>query len=124
MPRPPAAHGTPQRWRTGCRCQPCGQAHNDDTRNRRREAAVDALDQAADQLWALLECGVSLQDAAARHGFTRAQIQGRARWDLDWRARLDDALTTGRDPSLEHGTEGAYRHGNCRCPECRRAHHT
>lgn len=122
-PRPLADHGTTNRWRTGCRCEPCRAAHSGDSQQQRRTAMVALSDPVADQLFADLAAGVPLRDAALQHGLTSHQVYGRATWDTAWAARLDAAQREGRDPTLEHGTATAYRHGHCRCPDCRATHH-
>lgn len=122
MARPKAAHGTPQRWRTGCHCNQCLQAHNLDTLDRRREAARSRLDPIRNDLCGRLSNGEPLKNAAEAVGTTIAAIHGRGTWDAAWAAAVDEALMIGRDPTLDHGTIGAYRHGHCRCPECREHH--
>ncbi|MFE3672372.1 type I-E CRISPR-associated protein Cse1/CasA [Streptomyces goshikiensis] len=66
--------------------------------------------------------GEALADACIELDLTPHRAHGFAAYDDDWRGQLDDALTVGRDPDLDHGTERAYRYGGCRCPECRTAH--
>ncbi|WP_331726376.1 type I-E CRISPR-associated protein Cse1/CasA [Streptomyces sp. NBC_00470] len=68
-----------------------------------------------------LSRGELLPDVCDDLDLTPNRIHGYAAYDATWRERLDSALMAGRDPDLDHGTESAYRHGACRCPECRTA---
>lgn len=122
MPRPKAPHGTTQRWRNGCRCDACLDAHNLDTRDRRRVASAAQLDLIAANLVSRLAAGDPFAQVARDLGTTPTAIHGRASWDPAWAALIDAALIAGRDPLLNHGSASAYRHGRCRCPECRQFH--
>lgn len=49
-----------------------------------------------------------------------AQLHAFARINPWFRAELDESLMAGRNPSLRHGSESAYRIHGCRCPDCRK----
>lgn len=119
MTKTSAEHGTPSRWRAGCHCDACRAAHNADLQQTRRAATVERLEPTTEALLSDLEAGVPLTAACRILGVSLGLVQGRGRWDTEWQRRLDAALMAGRDPTLDHGTEGAYRRGHCRCPECR-----
>lgn len=123
MPRPRTAdHGTPARWRTGCRCSDCLAAHNAESRDLRRHAADRALPPAARRrILAAVRRGRSMTQAADAAGVTAQAIWGRARVDAGWRDQLNQALVAGRDPEVPHGTLSGWRWYRCRCPECRAA---
>lgn len=116
-----AEHGTTSRWRAGCNCDLCADAHNTEWRHhreRRRRAEWVGRDQA---LIDTLAGGTPYAEALAHHEVTAQAVTAHRRRDVDFAARLDAALLAGRDPGLGHGTSGAWRHG-CRCPECREHH--
>jgi hypothetical protein len=74
-----------------------------------------------------VQAGATYQDALSAHALSANAVNGRRRTDPEFAARLDDALMQGRAPQsagYQHGTIGAYRHGGCRCPECREARRT
>ncbi|WP_213455448.1 helix-turn-helix domain-containing protein [Rhizomonospora bruguierae] len=124
MPRPPAAHGTPSRWRVGCRCPCCLSAHNADTASRRRAASDDRFPlRQRRRLLRLIAQGAPVTEAAELVGVTYQAVHARTRTDPAWQGLLDQALMTGRRVDVPHGTESGYRQYRCRCPECRRAHH-
>lgn len=122
MPRPLSPHGTTNRWRTGCDCDPCTVAHNADTTTWRRQKARERLDPIRTALIHRVAAGVPLTQACTELEVSVVAVHGRAQWDPQWSQDLDAALMVGRDPGLDHGTEGAYRRGKCRCPECREGH--
>ncbi|MFC8458623.1 hypothetical protein ACFUJ0_17490 [Streptomyces sp. NPDC057242] len=69
-----------------------------------------------------LAAGEHLTDACRALGLSVHRVYGFRRYDGAWGEQLDAALTAGRDSEFAHGTEAAYRHAGCRCPECRAAH--
>ncbi|MCB5181511.1 type I-E CRISPR-associated protein Cse1/CasA [Streptomyces antimicrobicus] len=75
-----------------------------------------------EELLRRLADGQPLADACTALDLTPHRVHGYSAYSDTWRAELDQALTAGRDPQLNHGTESAYRHGGCRCPDCREAH--
>lgn len=124
MPRPPAAHGTTSRWRTGCRCTPCARAHIADTNGRNRVVADARFPaRARRRVLAQLRRGRSPVEAAAAVGLPVQTLYARRRFDVAWARQMDDALMEARDPGVPHGTPTGYRHHGCRCPECRAVHH-
>ena len=68
---------------------------------------------------ARLAAGEHLSDVCHALETTPQSLHGFKAYDEQWALQLDDALLAGRDPGLDHGTFNAYRHGRCRCPECR-----
>lgn len=110
-------------WRIGCRCEPCTQAHNKETRARCWAAADAAFpENARVVLLAALTLGTPLPDAAAAVGVNPAQVYGRAKWDTEFSQALDEAgwglCALGRtDARCSTGT--AYRHDRCRGTGCR-----
>ena len=120
MPPPPSPHGTANRWRTGCRCDDCADAHLDDLADWRARRAKRLFPAATRQkLLVELAKGVPLGTAAARLEIAVQRIHAFAWTFPRWGERLDAALMAGRDPQVRHGTATGYRHGRCRCPECR-----
>lgn len=114
-------HGTADRWRLGCTCDACRDAHLDQVRDMRRGRAIFRIDWVRDQILDILASGGTFADVHAQTGLTSQALHGAARTDADWRAALDEALMVGRDPDLAHGTPSGWRRG-CRCPECRAEH--
>ncbi|MCK2240935.1 MULTISPECIES: AlpA family transcriptional regulator [unclassified Crossiella] len=121
-PAPVAACGTPSGWRAGCDCPDCTQAHTDDTRIWRRDRAR-IPEEMREAILADIAAGGRITSVAAEYGLTQQALHGQGRVDEQWRDDLDEALRAGRDPGLIHGTAGAWRHGQCRCPDCREAQH-
>ena len=64
--------------------------------------------------------GDKFSSVTTRLGLTTQRVASAISRDPILRAELDDALTQGRDPKIQHGRRLAYREG-CWCPECRRA---
>lgn len=123
MPKTAAsAHGTSSRWRLGCRCDDCWEAHRVHQRAERRAKSIAALRPHRAKILRALAHGRSVDEALLGTGLTPGNLYGIAKWDQEWAAQLDSALLAGRDPRLRHGTEVAYKVGRCRCPECRAAH--
>lgn len=121
MPRPPAPHGTQNRWRTGCRCAECGAAHSAETTGTRRDAAIAALQPHRAMILRRLAAGRSPAEAVEGTPLTPMRLYGIAKWSTEWRTEMDAAQIAGR-PHVAHGTAIGYKEG-CRCPECREAHH-
>lgn len=106
----------------GSRCEPCRVARIEPDRRRKKAiAAARFPPRVREQLAARLAAGEHLTDVCADLDVTQQRVHGWRYRDEAWAERLDEALMAGRDPELEHGTHGAYRHGRCRCPECREA---
>ena len=123
MPRPPAEHGTTNRWRTGCRCDPCTDAHNQDSKTYKRVLSAAAFGPVQRRrALALCRKGKSPRAAAEAVGIT-TQALWFFKGEPGWRAQLDAALMDGRRADVPHGTAAGYRHYKCFCPECRAAHH-
>lgn len=117
-------HGTANRWRTGCRCDSCRDAHNRNLRRYRRRHAAQTLPPSTRRsILAAIRAGTPLVVAAAQAGTTQQRIWALARAVSQFGAHLDAALMWARDPAVPHGTPSGYRHHRCRCPECRAAHH-
>ena len=116
-----AEHGTTSRWRAGCDCDACRTAHNTDITARRNAARAATLAPILDELLERLAAGDDYGRALADLGTNGNLIGGHRRWDPDFARQLDDALMTGRDPNLRHGTASGWR-ARCRCPECREHH--
>lgn len=120
-PPPTAQHGTPSRWRKGCRCDQCSRAHLDDQATYIHDTAMRRWIPLGPALCALLESGYIYRDALIQVGVTAQAVTAHRRRDPQFSARLDQALIAGRDDRLEHGTPSAWRSG-CRCPDCRDYH--
>lgn len=137
-----AADGRPCRacvyWeahtRQGHRCRNCGTAVADgqtrcaSCRARRRAPDHDRVRRRADsrfpapartELLERLAAGGRLTEVCQDLKVAVQQVHRWAAYEPAWSSALDQALTDGRDPTLDHGTEAAYRRGRCRCPECR-----
>lgn len=115
------AHGSPERYRAGCDCDACRLAHDEESKNLRRERSLARIGPYRDQIIEILSSGGAYADVEQETGLTPQAINGVARFDEEWRKRVDDALMAGRRSDLAHGTPGAWAH-KCRCPECRRSH--
>lgn len=115
-----SAHGTPSRWRAGCDCDECRDAHNAEVRSYRSTERRWAGDDAATILRLVGE-GVHLSDALAEVGRAPQALVALRLADPAYARQLDDALMATRDPNLPHGTSTGWRK-RCRCPECRTHH--
>lgn len=110
-------------WRRGCRCDLCRTAHAAACREWRRSTTLRSWSPALrSRLLTHLAEGVELTTAASAVAATVQSVHALAGIDPQFARDLDAALMAGRKPDLAHGTESAYRHGRCRCPECRTAH--
>lgn len=108
-------------WRRGCRCRRCTVAHNRDTRRRRRRRMHEQFPyQRRREMAGYVADGIGPEIAARMVGVTWTQALALKKISPAWARMLDEALMTGRDPDLGHGTMRAYRSG-CRCPDCREA---
>lgn len=118
-PRRGAACGTAERYRSGCSCDLCLEAHRV-ARHRRTEKLFPAEMRA--RVLAALTAGELLPVVAEREGVSRKRIWGRKRWDAEWGEQLERALMAGRNPRIVHGGTTAYRDGVCFCWPCRARH--
>lgn len=118
---PAGGHGTYARWRYGCRCDDCCTAHRVDQQRRKYAAAVARWATLAPQLFELLAAGTPYGGAVEAIGATPQAVTAYRHRDPAFAARLDEALTRGRNPDVAHGSHVGWRTG-CRCPECR-SHH-
>lgn len=118
--RSSAPHGTTDSWRSGCSCDACTHAHNEESRSLTQRRRDERLDPIWDRLLDDIANGAQYADACKRHGLTARGVSLMARADPDRRVALDAALLLGRDPKITHGIPAGYRR-RCRCPECRRA---
>ncbi|MFC9233619.1 hypothetical protein ACFTZI_32470 [Streptomyces decoyicus] len=102
------------------RCDPCHAARSDrDFEYRRRSSAARFPAGVRRLLVVRVAAGEHLTDVCADLGATQQQVHGYKTYSAEWAEALDQALMAGRDPKLDHGSMNAYRHGRCRCPECR-----
>ncbi|MFG2734351.1 hypothetical protein ACGFX7_05970 [Streptomyces harbinensis] len=107
---------------THSRCDTCRELRRRPDWEHRREQATAAFPAAVRaRLIARLTAGEHLAEVCQDLGITQQRVHGYRAYAPDWSEDLDAALLAGRDPELDHGTVGAYRHGRCRCPECREA---
>lgn len=98
--------------------------HADVSRQWRR-ALADAAFNAGDRerLVAAVRAGATVAEAAAALSLTPQQVYGRASWDTEFAAELDDALAQTCPAGAHCGTATGARHHGGRCRDCRRAHH-
>jgi hypothetical protein len=102
------------------RCDTCQEARGaEDFDYRRRQAAERFPTAVRRLLLARLREGEGLSQACRSLELSTQQVHGFKVFDGEWAEALDAALLAGRNVSLVHGTFTAYRHGGCRCPECR-----
>jgi hypothetical protein len=112
-------HGTRARWKSGCRCSTCRQAHADAERSRKRARAqarlpVEVRQRLLDGIYA----GTPFRTVVRDLGLSSQQVWGLTKTDQEWSAELEAALTAARREDLDHGTNAAYIHG-CMCTDCR-----
>ena len=123
---PQAAHGTVARWRFGCTCADCRDAHREDWNGSRSRASAAAREEfwagRLELLLAALSSGVSYREAITAAGVSPTQIAIRRRDSAAFGERLDAALMAGRNPDVDHGTYRGYKAAGCRCPDCREYH--
>lgn len=110
-------HGTVSRWRAGCDCDQCSDAHNTEIREMRRDRREEMLAEVWPGFLADLRSGVLYREACEDFGLPPTGLRRMIRHSPELVSQLDDALMEGRDPDLRHGAATAYRRG-CRCPEC------
>jgi hypothetical protein len=103
-----AAHGTETRWRAGCPCDECLAAHNAHLRGSRRAQALNLLADHKSTVIEILSSGGTFEEVKEETGLTPQRLHGIAKWNEEWCRELDDALMSGRDPDIAHGTEWAY----------------
>lgn len=113
-------HGE-SRWRAGCRCDTCRTDHTAVSNSRREAARVEWWQSREQPLLDLLAGGAVYREALVEVGVTAQAVTAHRHRSPGFAERLDDALTAGRDETLEHGTARTWRQG-CRCPECRAVH--
>src|SRR3954470_232472 len=121
MPTVKNCHGCGKPRTSGMsRCPVCRIARRTlDKEGRRRVAEAALPEQTRTALLNLIRSGVPFSMACEGFGVSTVAVHGFRAHDAAWGVQLDEALTAGRDPDLDHGTEQAYRWGKCRCPECR-----
>lgn len=104
------------------RCTPCRTTRQGPDRDHRRQLAAAKFSEVTRKLLlARLADGEHLSEVLTDLELTPQQVYGWRAFDPAWADALDGALMSGRDPALQHGTVMTYRHGHCRCPECKEA---
>lgn len=104
------------------RCPACRTGRRTGDHAYRRALANAALpEDVRDDVLTELAAGLPLAEVCEEYEVTSQQLFGWRVYAPEWGDALDAALMAGRNPNLKHGTKGAYRHGKCRCPECRAA---
>jgi Zn ribbon nucleic-acid-binding protein len=114
-----AAHGTSERWHSGCKCTQCRAAHSNTQRVWRRARArkrlpVEVRQQFLDAIYA----GHPFRTVIRDLGLTSNRVWGLTKTDQEWSENLEAALTATRRDDIEHGTNAAYVAG-CVCSKCR-----
>lgn len=117
-------HAPTSRYRDGARDDEARAAHTDASREWRRQVG-DAiftpgvrtllLDAVADR--------VPLAQVADALGISYQAVHGYAARYPEFADALDQACRDAAPLDTRHGTPGGYRHGGCRCRDCRAAHH-
>jgi len=110
-------HGTTSRWRVGCDCPRCADAHAEDARQRRNPHNQLLWDRIEAPLLDAFARGTPYRQALDHHGLTAQALSRRRRRDPDFAKAVNAALMAGRDPNLRHGRDSAWKAG-CRCPDC------
>ena len=118
---PQSAHGTASRWRAGCHCVACVEAHNADSRQSREAARRQWWEEREAPLVEAIRQGTAYREVLTELGISAQAVTAHRRRSETFARALDAALLEARDERLEHGTASGWRAG-CRCPECR-AHH-
>jgi hypothetical protein len=85
-----AAHGTPARWHSGCKCTRCRSAHSDNQRAWGRARAqkrlpLDVRQQLLDAIYA----GHRFRTVIRALGLTSNQVWGLTKTDQEWSAELE-----------------------------------
>ncbi|OLZ43619.1 hypothetical protein BS329_38850 [Amycolatopsis coloradensis] len=109
------------RWRQGDRDDSARAAHNAEITSWRRslrEAEFDVDDH--EILFAQLRAGLRLSEAAAVVGQTTNGVYGRARWDPEFRDKLEQVLAETCRAEICGTASGARQGGHC--APCRAAH--
>lgn len=114
-------HGTEARWRSGCRCSECTQAHAGRMTEYRQRRRLQELEEAKPIIFRALREGEGYRGALDIAGVTARKITGWRTTIPGFADELDAVLTETRDPSLRHGTATSWKAG-CRCPECTAYH--
>lgn len=114
-------HGTVSRYRAGCRCRTCDDAHNRDMKIRRDARRTALIEAGAPVLFDALVNGAEWKDALLEAGLGSTTVAWQRRHDPKFADAVDAALMEGRDPHLNHGTARGWQ-ARCRCPECRAYH--
>ncbi|MFB8406782.1 hypothetical protein [Streptomyces sp. NPDC055912] len=117
--KPTTTYGRGCRAGDGCSC---AEHHAADTTAAKRRKAEAAFPPAVrQQLLADVAAGIALDAALRRVGVSHQRLWVWARILEGFGRALDEALTSGRDPGISHGSEHSYRVHACRCPDCRAA---
>lgn len=116
-----SVHGTVSRWRHGCDCDACRDAHNREIRTMREDRRTAWWADKEDALIELVARGGIYGEILEEIGISAAAVTAHRRRDQGFAERLDEGLFQGRDETLTHGTGYAWRQ-RCRCPECRAYH--
>jgi hypothetical protein len=102
-------HGTHARWKSGCRCSACRQAHADAERSRGRVNAQARLPvKVRQRLLEGIYAGTPFRTVVRELGLTSQQVWGLTKTDQAWSTALEAALTAVRRDDLQHGTTPAY----------------
>lgn len=112
-------------YRNGDRTRAVVVGKNDATRAYRRDLAdAEFPPRARAAVLLSIRAGHTVTEAAKAFHLSPQAVHGRARWDTDFAAELDDALEEGSRPRQgpHCGTPGGWRHHRCFCRRCRAAH--
>lgn len=95
---------------THSRCEDCrAKRVSKDWLRRKEKAEATFHETRRTELLRHLASGEPLADACTALDLTPHRVHGFTHYNDEWREQLDVALTAGRDPDLDHGTETAYR---------------